>query len=381
MARETMTPNERLWAAIRLQKPDRVPVVPTMTPESDAGLAGVSMARVSSDNQMALALCLKTFDDYGGWDSIISFPYTPIHRQAIQMYPMKMRIPGRDLPENYIFQLVEDEVMKTEDYDKICDMGINRFYYEDYLWRISDLKPPDLSRILAEVRATAAQLNLELGKRGIPGFIMPTGAMHPFFMLSMMRSLPSFTKDLYFNPEPVERTLKHMTDELISRQIKLAKALGATAASFVDERASGFYYPLSIFERFWWPYTQQIVDAFWSEGIVSIWHLDTCWNKNLPYFQKLPRGSAVLEFDGTTDIFLAKEILRNHLCLYGDVPAALLSLGNTEEVEAYCRKLIDKVGGDGGFILGTGCCVPPNCKTENFRAMIQTGKTYERSKS
>jgi len=58
----------------------------------------------------------------------------------------------------------------------------------------------------------------------------------------------------------------------------------------------------------------------------------------------------------------------------------LLSLGNTEEVEAYCRELIDRVGGDGGFILGTGCCVPPNCKPENFRAMIQTGKSYELSK-
>jgi len=37
MARETMTPSEGLWAAIGLEKPDRVPVVPTMTPESDGG--------------------------------------------------------------------------------------------------------------------------------------------------------------------------------------------------------------------------------------------------------------------------------------------------------------------------------------------------------
>ena len=33
MRRETMTPNERLWSAIRLEQPDRVPIVPMLCPE------------------------------------------------------------------------------------------------------------------------------------------------------------------------------------------------------------------------------------------------------------------------------------------------------------------------------------------------------------
>jgi len=51
-----------------------------------------------------------------------------------------------------------------------------------------------------------------------------------------------------------------------------------------------------------------------------------------------------------------------------------------EEVEAYCKKLIDEVGGDGGFIQDSGCSVPYNVKAENFRAMIKTGKNYELSR-
>ena len=39
--------------------------------------------------------------------------------------------------------------------------------------------------------------------------------------------------------------------------------------------------------------------------------------------------------------------------------------------------LLEKVGDDGGFILGSGCGVPPNVRPENLRAMIETGKTYE----
>ena len=60
----------------------------------------------------------------------------------------------------------------------------------------------------------------------------------------------------------------------------------------------------------------------------------------------------------------------------GDVHASLLTLGNTEEVEEYVKKLIDTVGKGGGFILSTGCELPPNCKEENFRVMLDTAKSY-----
>jgi uroporphyrinogen-III decarboxylase len=123
------------------------------------------------------------------------------------------------------------------------------------------------------------------------------------------------------------------------------------------------------------------VDAFWSEGIVTLFHLDQCWDKNIPYFKELPRGSAILELDSVTDIFAAKESLRSHLCLHGDVSAAMLSVAQPEDVEAYCKRLIDEVGDDGGFIMGSGCSVPPTVKPENFRAMIETGKNYELTKS
>ena len=80
--------------------------------------------------------------------------------------------------------------------------------------------------------------------------------------------------------------------------------------------------------------------------------------------------------DGYTDIFKAKEVLGNHMCIMGDVHASLLTLGHPEEVDAYVRKLIDTVGKDGGFILSTGCELPPNCKEENFQMMLDTAKSY-----
>jgi uroporphyrinogen-III decarboxylase len=189
-----------------------------------------------------------------------------------------------------------------------------------------------------------------------------------------------FTEDLFYRPKMVEKALSKMTEEFISFGIGLCKDTGVSIMKMAEERAGAYFYPLAIFERFWWPYTEQIVDAFRSEGIKISCHLDTCWDKNIPYFKKLPRGSAILELDGMTNIFAAKEQLRNHLCIASDVHPALMSLGKPEDVAAYCKKLIDEIGGDGGHILSTACSLPPAAKKENFIAMLETGRKYELSK-
>ncbi|MFC1944600.1 uroporphyrinogen decarboxylase family protein, partial [Chloroflexota bacterium] len=80
--------------------------------------------------------------------------------------------------------------------------------------------------------------------------------------------------------------------------------------------------------------------------------------------------------DGTTDIFKAKEILRDHMCILGNVPPDLLQLGTVHDVESYCKRLIDIVGEGGGFIMGTGSEVPTKAKFGNLKAMIDIVKTY-----
>ena len=72
----------------------------------------------------------------------------------------------------------------------------------------------------------------------------------------------------------------------------------------------------------------------------------------------------ILQLDGRTDIFRAKQVIGDHCCLFGDVPSTMLAFGGKEEVVDYCRKLIDVVGKDGGFILAAGCEIPPNAARE-----------------
>jgi methanogenic corrinoid protein MtbC1 len=133
---------------------------------------------------------------------------------------------------------------------------------------------------------------------------------------------------------------------------------------------------MDVFERFEWPFLQRYVDAFVSEGILPWLHFDTDWGMNLPHLKQLPKGKCVCDLDGTTDIFRAKEILGGHMCISGDVPAALLSLGEPEQVADYCKRLIDEVGEGGGFMLTSGCECPIDVRPENLRAMVETGKHY-----
>lgn len=370
-----MTPNERLWAAIRLEQPDRVPIVPTLLPEPAAGLTHVSMADIAADNAAAVQAVFACFDEYGGWENPYPAAYTPIQLQASGAFPVRLRIPGKDLDEKDVFQVDEAEIMQPEDYDRIAEMGFDQFFYEDYLWRISDLAldevPATMDRL---VRGYEAFL-LECARRDTRPFF-GASSLHPFFTLSLMRSLVPFTQDLYYNPAPVERALRRMTADLIAKQVGIVAMSGLNLWLLVEERAAGSFYPPAVLDRFWWPYTREIVETFWAQGVVTIFHLDQCWDRTIPQFRQLPRGSAVLELDSMTDIVRAKDAVRGHLCLHGDVPAALLSIGTPADVAAYCRRLIDEVGVAGGFILGSGCSVPANVRPENFRAMIETGKTH-----
>ncbi len=382
MSRETMTSEERVWAAVRLEKPDRVPSHILATGAFTKAVGGTVGDWYTNEDKSWAAID-KVWDYTGGWDMmiVVAAMSTGAWKLASALGMLvKLRLPGVDLPDDYTLQAVEEEVLKPEDYDTICEIGWDKFLNQDYLFRITDFTPEGVAKALGDQASSGFRAIEMWNNRGVMVVVPCLSTMHPFFRLSVGRSMVKFMEDVYYSPEKVEKALKVVTREAIEQWIAHCKMLNQKIAFVAEERSCGFFFPLNFFERFWWPYTQEIVEALWSEGIVTWFHLDQCWDKNIPYFKKLPRGSAILALDGTTDIIAAKETLRGHLCLAGDVQPALMSIGKPEDVEAYCKKLIDEVGRDGGFILNTGCEMPTAVKLDNWRAMVQTSRNYELSK-
>lgn len=378
MREETMTRKERVLAAVNLEKPDRVPLCPALTNHGAAHLTGRTQAAVHLDPNEALDAFLEVYDEYGQWD-VFEYPVPSMPVRWGYRAGLSAKIPGRDLPDDYVPQPHEKENVKLEDYDTIADIGWYKFAEEDLIHRVSGLTPEELEESAVIMEKVTQRSIDEFASRGAYTCSMGED-YHPFFKLSLSRSMVNFSEDLYYHADKVTAALDRMIDETIETVIANAKKYDQQIVSIVEERASAYFYPLPIFEKFWWPYTKKIVDAFWSEGLITHFHLDLDWTKNLPYFRELPKKSAILSLDGTCDIFNAKKVIGDHLCLKGDVHPSMLSVQNPEDVEAYVKRLIDEVGADGGLIVGVGCEVPPNTKPENFRAMLETGRTYELSK-
>jgi uroporphyrinogen-III decarboxylase len=124
-----------------------------------------------------------------------------------------------------------------------------------------------------------------------------------------------------------------------------------------------------MWNRFVWPYFSRLVKEVVEAGLIAILHLDSDWTRELERFKELPRAKCIMALDGETDIFRAKAVLGDHMCIMGDVPAAMLYLQTPAEVREYCIKLVREMG-PRGFILQSGCDIPTNAQLENVRAMV-----------
>jgi methylmalonyl-CoA mutase cobalamin-binding domain/chain len=374
---ETMTIDERMLAAIALEPVDRHPVFPIMITAAPR-LYGRTQAEAWADHNVARECLIRCYKDYGydyGSKPNYYWPMLPGKHCAA---PVRNLIPGKHLGEDDLYQIDERVLFGREDYDKIAALGWNGFWDEHYE-RISR-KTLEQFTMMQRMSNDLYTEDMKIcAEQGMPIFL-GVAVDSVMMAFSLCRTLMEFTKDLYEVPDKVEAAIQASCDDLIANAIQVCNNNGNKLAFIVLERSSGFYYRLPIFERFEWPFLQRYVDAFVSEGIIPWLHFDTDYGLNLPYLRQLPKGKCICDLDGTTDIFKAKEILKGHMCISGDVPAALLSLGKPEEVEEYCSRLIDEVGDGGGFMLTTGCECPIDVEPENLRAMVETAKSYRGKK-
>ena len=273
--------------------------------------------------------------------------------------------------------------MDQNGYNNIITEGYTKWFfnYIAKLWGINLEFPFAMPFIIPRL----LRLNIRTGKiskywldRGVPtGF--DSACYPPFDMFSLIRSMESFFYDLFDCPELVEKASRTALKGII-RFAKMPLRFGSGGVNkkicIYPMRSSASFISPGIFERFSFPFLKEMVEAFWSEGIISVLHCDGNWVPMLKYFRELPQKSCIVELDEQTDIFYAKSILGDHLCIKGNVSSPLLAFGKKEDISEYCCKLISEVGRGGGFILSTGCEVPLNAKEENVKAIVDAVREH-----
>lgn len=383
---DTMTSEERIQAALNIQIPDRVPVAPLFY-YFVANYNNMPFAHLYDPEKYFKGLS-RVFDELGPWDA--HYYVNAYNKELIAfVIPMKMLEPGDELPENVIRQFLEAEIMTLEDYDWIVEkasrikkLSYLRFFVEKLLPRIwPDTIPRGLkaySAALPLIIRNTILLKNEIDRwreRGVtPLHQFPLEAAFDNF--SLARGLIEFSKDLSRHPDKVSEAAEALTDSyafLIKATCRILKV--KRAEIFVHRSSNDFISPRQ-FKKYSLPSLKRLIEKLALDGISSILHCDGNWDLNLELMRELPAGRVVMQCDGTTDIFRAKQVVGDRICIYGDVPANLLALGSPTQVDEYCHRLIEEVGKGGGFILGSGCELAPNAKPENVRTMLQSVAKY-----
>lgn len=388
-AGDALDTEERVQKAINLEKPDRVPVAPLIY-YFNAPYNNMTFADLRDPRKYYNGL-VKMFEDLGPWDAnyFINF----YHKELVSFgIPMRVLEPGEELPPDVPRQFTEEEVMEPEDYDWIIDIGGDwppLLSYSAYFRWFMERLLPDLwdhiprgwksyPLIMPKLIMYLYILNREFAgwrKRGVTT-LYPIPLEAAFDNFSLSRGVIGFAKDLKYRPEKIRAAAEALTDSYVL-MIKFACLISGIkrAEVFVHRSSNDFISPKQ-FRELSLPSLKALLERLADAGIASVLHCDGCWDLNLEAMRELPRKKVVMQCDGRTDVFRAKEVLGDHLCIYGDVPSDLLAFGSVSQVDEYCHRLIEEVGKGGGFILGSGCEVPSNAKPENVRAMCESVVKY-----
>ncbi len=352
---------DRILKAVALEKPDRIPVVLEYSGFA-AYVTNTPMAEFLRSPVKNLETMIQAYHLVGDGDAINYGSFWPYG--LCYDFMAKVRVPGVDLPENEVWQVVETELMKPADYDQILKKGWPAFCEEFMKNRVFDDAPEEF---FPPHRKTVNTLE-KWQAQGVP--VLSGGDITtPIEVLCGARSLMAFAMDLIQIPDRVGATMDEIVPHLAYKAIGRAKKLGYPAIWIGGWRSAPSLLSPAMWNRFVWPYFRQLVIEVVDGGLIAVLHLDSDWTRELERFRELPRAKCILALDGETDIFKAKEILGDHLCIMGDVPASMLYMKTPDNVYEYSRKLVRELGPE-GFILQSGCDIPTNAKLENVKAMV-----------
>jgi len=371
-----MNARERIAAVVALQKPDRVPVGPLLD-HFAATYAGVTNAEIMTEGNKRIAAVIKTATELGPWD--ITFLADTANAVLLQMgVAIPIKLPGRDLPATSTHQFQEIESLTPDDYALLERKGVIPFMI-DIMGRLN----PALKglRGFMPLLKTLLEYRRHAGMVRAAGIVVAAGFIHPgvlYEYFSLGRGITAMSADTFRRKDAIVSAGKVWAKGMADMAIMVAHMIGVPRVFVGMSRSSPDFISRRNFEELVLPDLEYTIHRLVDAKITPILHCDTNWTRFFDIFKRFPARRCILELDGTSDIFKAKEILGGHMCIMGDVPAELLALGSRDEVMAYCRRLIEIVGKGGGFILSSGCSIPANARVENVRALYEAAEQWGR---
>jgi len=174
------------------------------------------------------------------------------------------------------------------------------------------------------------------------------------------------------DPAWVHRLLRICTDTSLAYWAALIEA-GAHAIVLLEPFTANTIMSPEQYEEFAQPYLKEIFEFSWSKGVVGVNHV--CADTSLIWGQMSDVGALALQVDYPISMAECKKQVGGRICISGNVhPIDYMLYGTPEQVYWKCREVIEQAAGGSGFILGSGCDLNPKTPAENIDAMVQAAK-------
>lgn len=344
----TMTSLERIGTVLSGGIPDRVPAAPLVCGAARR-VYGATYAEWAQDGELA-AKCMVQMHELIGVDGILGL--------------LDLSVEAADFGQKIIYPI---EDTPHPDYDQPFITGPDDYAKVE---RIDVAKAPRMQEILKYMDIVCNELAKDTA---IMGFVYG-----PMGILSMMRGAENLFKDCYKHPEEVLVAVKVITEVLIDFIRAYAKT-GVHAIVFDTLFASQSIMSKKMWKKMEGPYAKIIADEIRANNMMVIVH--NCGNGIYFDVQMEAMEPVCISYAEPSDDCKThaevKEKWGKKTCLCGYAsPATYAFLATPEEMKMECKREIEEMGKDGGFILSTGCEFPPNGSLLNAIAMMEAAELY-----
>ncbi|MGQ9574796.1 MAG: uroporphyrinogen decarboxylase family protein [Thermoguttaceae bacterium] len=382
---------KRYVTAMRNGKPDMIPIRPFVA-EFTAKYAGYTSQEVSYDYQKAFEAARRCAADFD-WDAVVGnmvYGWMGLVKAIGLKY---YAVPGIEIPPDAPFQYLEppeeDSWMRADEYDQLIEDPTG-YLFNVWLPRVaSDVTPigePATFRnnmsflkggmaMLSYFNGFSRQAELLRKESGTVSAI--SGILKaPFDIIAdKLRGYKGLCMDLYRQPDKVLAACEALVPHLMHVALSGADPDKNVPIGLWMHRGSVPFISPQQFDRFYWPTLKQIIETLWAKGHQVLFYAEGEWNPHLKSIAQLPDLSIVYHVD-RGDIFEVHRVLGHKFCISGGIPNDLLAVGTPDEVRAYCKKVIDGVARDGGYIMDASAIMQDDTKTENLRAMTEFTREY-----
>jgi uroporphyrinogen decarboxylase len=326
---------ERIQTAVRFGKPDRTPVIAQVFGHA-AILAGVPLGEYLRDGELLAHCQLKALDHYG-YDAVFALMDTSVETEAIGS-TLAFRDGMYPFVERYAIAGAGD---------------------------LADLRLPDpmAKGRMPELLKAARILRRELGDE-----VLIVGCVLGPMTLAMQ--LMGAEKALYLaidEPDTFARVLDFCVEVAVSFGQAQIEA-GVHLPVIFNPSASPAVIPPQFFREFELPRLKNLFSALKSGGSLANWlHIAGPAETIFPFYPE--SGVEIANFDYCIDPHHAQRVLPN-TCLNGNLkPFGFIDTA-ADEISAESARLLELFGSNGGFILSSGCEIPPESNPLNVAALV-----------